>query len=76
MRKMAKSVRELRGQGRLQVVKNWGHIEAGILKGKKFTAKGFAKYLQERVEHLEYEERLRKEEDKKDDDDEEEDKDD
>ncbi len=76
MRKMARSIRELRGQGRLQVVKNWGQIEAGIFKGTKFTAEGFVKYLQERAEHLEYEKRLRKEEDEKDDDDEEEDKDD
>ncbi len=30
MRKMAKVIRELRGQGRLQVVKNWKQIEAGI----------------------------------------------
>ncbi len=75
MRKMAKSIRQLRGEGRLQVVKNWEQIEAGILKGKKFAAEDFVKYLQERAEQLEYEERLREEKEEEEDDDDDDDDD-
>ena len=69
MRKMAKSIRELQGRGRLQVVKNWEQIEVGIFKGKKFPAEDFVKYLQEWAEHLEYEEKLREEKEEEEDDD-------
>ena len=69
MRKMAKAIRGLRGQGRLQVVKNWKQIEAGIFRGETFGAEDFVKYLHERAEQLEYEKKLRKEEEEKDDDD-------
>ena len=76
MRKMSKSIGDLRGDGRLQVVSNWREIEAGIFRGRKFPEEDFISFLQQRAEVLEYEERLREEEDDDDDDEEDDDDDD
>ena len=55
LRKMAKKIRQLRGQGRLQVVKDWEQIEEGIFKGKQFSPNDFVSYLDRRAEQLQRE---------------------
>ena len=72
LKKKAKQIRDLRGQGRLHVVADWSEIEAGILERRKFPPETFVSHLESRARQLQLEEKKRKEkedEDEEDDDD-------
>ena len=49
MRKLAKEIRGLRWQERLQVVSGWSEVEAGILAGAKYPPEEFARRLEARA---------------------------
>jgi len=53
MRDMARDIRRLRGEGRLNVVSNWREIEEGIFKDKKYPPQVFADDLEKQARQLE-----------------------
>lgn len=64
MRKMAGEIRRVRGRGRLHVVDSWREIEAGIYRGRSFSAKEFASRLERHAKKLQKQrERKEKEDD-------------
>lgn len=69
MREMARDIRSLRGEGRLNVVSSWRQIEAGIFQSKKFPPETFADWLDKQATQLKAEEEKKKKDDDKDDDD-------
>lgn len=71
MRKMAKTLRSLRGRtrGRLQVVAGWREIDAGIRRGLRYPARTFATWLDREADRLDAEKKARKREKDDDDDD-------
>jgi hypothetical protein len=67
MRKAADEIKKIRDRrGRLQVVDSWLEIEAGIFRGKKYSAEAFTDSLYRRAREIEKDEKDRE---KKDDDD-------
>ena len=69
MRNKADQIRSLHGQNRLNVVQDWSQIEAGIFKSQKFPPGDFVRYLEQRAQTLERQEREKEEDDDDDDDD-------
>jgi len=69
MREKAQQIRKLDDQGRLHVVKSWSQIEAGIFKAEQFPPDDFIRYLEQRAQTLERQEKERKEREKEEDDD-------
>ena len=69
MRAKAEEIRSLHGQDRLNVVRDWSQIEAGIFKSKQFPPNDFVRYLQQRAEKLQRQEQARKKREKEEDDD-------
>lgn len=60
IRDMAREIRTLKRQKKLQVVSRWSQIEAGIFEDKRFSPSDFATWLESRADDLERQKRLRK----------------
>ena len=63
MRDMARDIRRLRGQGRLQVVAGWREIEQGLFARRQHTPQAFATWLDREADRLEREKRRRDDDD-------------
>ena len=51
------------GRGRLNVVSNWGAIEAGVFEGKRFQRRTFVRHLKTRADRIEREKKRKDDDD-------------
>jgi len=63
MRDMARSVRKLRGGGRLHVVSGWREIEESLFRGRAYPPEAFARGLEAQATRIEAEDRRRDKDD-------------